>query len=302
MPSKVIRYEWLLYRNTMNDVKNKVAIGRYNTLKVKRSVDFGVFLDDGEGGDILMPQKYVADNVQIGDMVDVFVYSDSEDRLVATTEKPRAQVGEFAYLPVKAISRFGAFLDWGLTKDLLVPYSEQRDRMEMDRSYVVYVYVDKNTKRIAASEKINKYLDNIAPRYETGDEVDVMVCEVTDLGYKAIVNNMHLGMIYRTEAFKILRVGDRMKAYVKKVREDDKIDLSLQKLGFGKVDSLRQTIIQKLRENGGRMAVGDKTDPETIMLAFGCSKKAFKMAIGSMYKEGSIAIEADGIKLLRKEE
>ncbi|MCQ2230071.1 MAG: S1-like domain-containing RNA-binding protein [Bacteroidales bacterium] len=287
----------------MNETKsNKVAIGRYNTLKVKRSVDFGVFLDDGEGNDILMPQKYVADHVQIGDMVDVFVYADSEDRLVATTETPRAQVGEFAYLPVKAISRFGAFLDWGLTKDLLVPYSEQRDRMEMDKSYVVYLYLDKNTKRVAASEKLNRYLDNIAPRYEVGEEVDVLVYDVTNLGYKAIINNTHSGVIYRTEAFKVLRVGDRMKAYVKKVREDDKIDLSLQKLGFGKVGSLRETIIKKLQENGGRMAVGDKTDPETIMLAFGCSKKAFKMAIGAMYKEGSISIEADGIRLLRKEE
>lgn len=288
-------------KKNMKDANNKVAIGRYNTLKIVRKVDFGVYLDDGNGSDILMPQKYVPDNVGIGDFVDVFVYADSEDRLVATTEKPKAIAGEFAYLPVKAISRFGAFLDWGLTKDLLVPYSEQRDRMEMDKSYVVYIYVDKNTHRIAASEKISKYLDNIAPRYEQGDEVDILICSITNLGYKAIINNTHTGIIYRTEAYKPLAIGQRMKAYIKKVREDDKIDLSIGKLGYEKVDSLRDTIIQKLKENGGRMAIGDKTDPEIIKFAFGCSKKAFKMTIGSMYKDGLISIDPEGIKLMRND-
>lgn len=285
----------------MKENNSKVAIGRYNTLRIVRTVDFGVYLDGGDLGDILMPQKYVPSHVGVGDDVDVFVYADSEDRLVATTEKPAAQVGEFAYLPVKSVSRFGAFLDWGLTKDLLVPYSEQRDRMQPDKSYVVYIFLDKNTKRIAASEKTNKYLDNIAPRYETGEEVDCLICDTTELGYKAIINNAHTGIIYKSETYRAMSIGERMKAYVKKVREDDKIDLSLQKLGFEKVDSLRQTIIQKLKINGGRMAVGDKTDPETIKFAFGCSKKAFKMTIGSMYKDGIIAIEQDGIRLLRKE-
>lgn len=286
----------------MKDANLKVAIGKYNTLKIIRKVDFGVYLDDCNGGDILMPQKYVPDNVTVGDFVDVFVYADSEDRLVATTEKPKAQVGQFAYLPVKTISRFGAFLDWGLTKDLLVPYSEQRNRMEMDHSYIVYIYVDKNTRRIAASEKINKYLDNIAPRYETGEEVDALICGSTPLGYKAIINNTHTAIIYKTDAYRPLLTGERIKAYVKKVRDDDKIDLSLQRLGFEKTSDLRQVIIQRLKENGGRMAVGDKTDPETIKFAFGCSKKAFKMTIGALYKDGVILLQPDCITLLRKEE
>ncbi len=275
----------------------KIALGRYNTLRITRKVDFGVYLNGGADGDILMPQKYVPINAEIGDEVDVFVYADSEDRLVATTEKPLATVGQFAYLKVTNVTRFGAFLDWGLTKDLLVPYGEQRSRMQVGESYIVYIYVDANTRRIAASEKTGKYLDNIAPRYEPGEEVDALIESRTDLGYKAIVNNAHTGIIYHSDVFRPMHIGQRIKAYIGKVRDDDKIDLLLQKTGFGKVDNLRQSITQRLRENGGRMAVGDKTDPDTIRLAFGCSKKAFKMTIGAMYKDGEIRIGENEITL-----
>lgn len=276
---------------------NKIALGCYNTLRITRKVDFGVYLDGGEDDDILMPQKYVPVNAEVGDEVDVFVYADSEDRLVATTEKPFATVGQFAYLKVTTVTRFGAFLDWGLTKDLLVPYSEQRSRMQVGESYIVYIYADNNTRRIAATEKTSRYLDNIAPRYQNGEEVDALIVARTDLGYKAIINNLHTGIIYNSDVYRPLQIGQTIKAYISKVRDDDKIDLKLQKSGFDKVSSLRQTIVQRLHENGGRMAVGDKTDPETIKLAFGCSKKAFKMTIGAMYKDGEINIADNCITL-----
>lgn len=281
-----------------NDARLTVALGKYNTLRIVRKVDFGVYLDGGQDGDILMPRKYVPDTVDVGDMVDVFVYRDSEDRLVATTEKPLAQVGDFAYLKVKTVSRFGAFLDWGLTKDLLVPYREQRDRMEVDKSYVVYIFVDPETKRIAASEKVGRYLGNLAPRFKAGDEVDILVAEKTDIGYKAIINNSHYGMLYANELYQPVSIGMRCKAYINRLRDDDKIDLTLRKTGYNKVDDLKEVVIRKLKENGGYMAVGDKTDAQTILLAFGCSKKAFKMAIGTLYKNGIIDLKTDGITLL----
>lgn len=281
-----------------NNSNIKPQLGRYNTLRIVRKVDFGVYLDGGTLGDILMPQRYVPQNAEIGEYVDAFVYLDSEDRLVATTEKPLAQVGEFAYLKVKAVSRFGAFLDWGLAKDLLVPYSEQRDRMEVDKSYVVYVFVDEESQRIAATEKVSRYLNNIAPRYSAGQEVDILISERNDLGYKAIINNQHTGLLYHNELYQRVEVGQRTKAYVARLRDDDKIDLSLRPTGYAKVDDLKSIIVRRLRENNGHMPVGDKTDAQTILLAFGCSKKAFKMALGALYKQGVVEIGNDGIRLV----
>lgn len=281
-----------------NNSNIKPQLGRYNTLRIVRKVDFGVYLDGGTLGDILMPQRYVPQNAEIGEYVDAFVYLDSEDRLVATTEKPLAQVGEFAYLKVKAVSLFGAFLDWGLAKDLLVPYSEQRDRMEVDKSYVVYVFVDEESQRIAATEKVSRYLNNIAPRYSAGQEVDILISERNDLGYKAIINNQHTGLLYHNELYQRVEVGQRTKAYVARLRDDDKIDLSLRPTGYAKVDDLKSIIVRRLRENNGHMPVGDKTDAQTILLAFGCSKKAFKMALGALYKQGVVEIGNDGIRLV----
>lgn len=277
--------------------KSSISVGKYNSLRIAREVEFGVYLDGEELGDILMPKKYVPGNVSVGDNIDAFVYRDSEDRLIATTEKPYATVGEFAFLKVKTVTQHGAFLDWGLLKDLLVPYREQRSRMAVDESYVVYIFLDSNSGRIAATEKYNKYLDNLAPKYEQGDEVDILISERTPLGYKAIINNTHTGIIYNSEVQRRLSIGERTKAYIAKVRDDDKIDLSLRALGYSKVDSLRDVIIRRLREHGGSMPVGDKTEPETIKAVFGCSKKAFKMTIGTLYKEGVINITPQGIEL-----
>lgn len=278
--------------------KSSISVGKYNSLRVARMVDFGAYLDGGDMGDILMPKKYLPDNVEVGNNIDAFIYRDSEDRLIATTEKPFAVVGEFAFLKVKTVTQHGAFLDWGLLKDLLVPYREQRSRMNVDESYIVYIFLDSNSGRIAATEKYNKYLDNLAPKYEQGEEVNILICEQTPLGYKAIINNTHTGIIYNSEVHRRLSTGEKTKAYIAKVRDDDKIDLSLRALGYNKIDSLREVIIRRLREHGGSMPVGDKTEPETIKVIFGCSKKAFKMTIGTLYKEGVINITSQGIELL----
>lgn len=280
------------------DAKPQLSIGRYNTLRIARRVDFGVYLSAGSEGEILMPGRYVPVNAEVGDRVDCFVYYDSDDRLVATTEQPLACEGDFAYLECKAVSQYGAFLDWGLAKDLLVPYSGQRTRMEIGRRYIVRIYIDSESHRIAATEKIGRYLDNLAPRYTTGEQVDILIAERTPIGYKAIVNNRHTGLLYADELRSPVDIGQRCNAYIKKLRDDDRIDLSLDRLGFDKVQDLKHIVLRRLRENAGRMAVGDKTDPETIRMAFGCSKKAFKMTIGNMYREGLITIGNNEITLL----
>lgn len=274
-----------------------VEIGKINTLEVVRETDNGLYLDGRELGEILMPKKFITDEVRNLGWADVFVYSDSEDRLVATTEKPFAMVGDFAMLKVVATSKFGAFLDWGLPKDLLVPFREQKADMVEGRSYLVYLFVDVLTKRIAASAKLDKYLDNTPPEYEMGDEVQLMIAEETDLGYKAIVNNEHWGMLYKNQLFQTLSHGQKMTGYINKVRDDDKIDLLLEKPGYEKVDAISQKILDELKENRGFMAVSDKTSPEMIQVMFGISKKSFKKAIGSLYKKRMISFDSDGIRL-----
>jgi hypothetical protein len=228
---------------------------------------------------------------------DVFVYTDSEDRLVATTEKPFAMVGEFAYLKAVATSKFGAFLDWGLPKDLLVPFREQKADMVEGRSYLVFLFVDLLTKRIAASAKLDKFLDNTPPEYEPGDEVQLMIAEETDLGYKAIVNNEHWGMLYKNQIYQPLSQGQKITGYINKVRDDDKIDLLLEKPGYEKVDSISRKILNELKQNRGFMAVSDNTSPEMINALFGISKKNFKKAIGNLYKKRMITFDSDGIRL-----
>lgn len=275
-----------------------VEIGKINTLTVVRETENGVYLDGGEHGEILMPQKFVTEEVKkIGTAV-VLVYTDSEDRLVATTETPIAMVGEFAVLKAVAISKFGAFLDWGLPKDLLVPFREQKADMVEGRSYLVYVFLDLQTNRIAASAKIDKFLDNTPPEYEVGEEVDLIIVEETDLGYKAIVNEEHWGILYRNQTYQSLENGQKVKGYINKIREDDKIDLLLEKPGYEKVDAISQKILDELKENKGFMAVSDKSSPEMIKAMFGISKKNFKKAIGGLYKKRLISFESDGIKLI----
>ncbi len=272
-------------------------IGKYNNLRVIKEVDFGVYLDGEQDGEILMPIRYVPKNCQVGDYVDVFLYLDSEDRPVATTETPYAQVGEFAMLRVKSVNKIGTFLDWGIMKDLLVPFREQKVTMTEERSYLVYIYVDEETRRIVASAKLNKFLNKSVPEYEVGQEVDLIIESETDLGYKAIINNKHWGILYENEVFEQLDKGLKIKGYIRKIRPDDKIDLSLHPLGYEKVDPIAQMILDQLKKERGFIAVSDKSDAEKVYQVFGVSKKAFKQAIGSLYKKRLITIGPDGIRL-----
>ena len=277
-----------------------VEIGKINTLEVVRETDNGFYLDGQELGEILMPRKFITDEVRNQGWANVFVYTDSEDRLVATTEKPFAMVGEFAFLKVVATSNFGAFLDWGLPKDLLVPFREQKAKMVEGGIYLVYLFLDLLTNRIAASAKLDKYLDNTPPEYNPGDEVQLLVADETDLGYKAIVNNEHWGMLYKNQVYQPLTPGQKITGYVNKVRDDEKIDLLLEKPGYEKVDAISQKILDELKQNRGFMAVSDNTSPEMINAMFGISKKNFKKAIGSLYKKRMITFDSDGIRLSKK--
>ncbi len=274
-------------------------IGKINTMRINRAVDFGVYLDGGEEGEILMPKKYIPEGKKIGDEVEAFVYMDSEDRPVATTEKPLVQVGQFGALKVLEVNELGAFADWGVLKDLLIPYAEQRENLEEGQSVVVYVYLDKVSRRIVGSAKVEKFLDTYALDVEEGDEVDLMVFGKTPLGYKAIVNGLHTGVLYKNEVFKPLRIGDQMKGFIKKIREDEKIDLSLSKVSFEQSKDLTSIIIAKLKENGGFLRVTDKSNPDFIYQLFGESKKTFKKAVGHLYKQRLIVIEQEGIRLAK---
>jgi hypothetical protein len=274
------------------------AIGLMNELEVVKTVDFGIYLDGGPHGEILMPRRYVPEGCKPGDVLNVFIYLDSEDRLLATSETPKAMVGEFALLKVISVTAVGAFLDWGLPKDLLVPFREQQQRMEEGKSYLVYVYLDDESQRIVATSKLDKCVDNIPVDYEVGEEVDLLIAGQTDLGYKAIIDNSHWGMIYKNEVFQDLKTGQKLKGFIKTIREDEKIDLSLQKEGYEKIDDLSQAILNKLAANNGFLPFTDKTDPELIKKTFQISKKNFKKAIGSLYKHRLISLEDDGIRML----
>jgi hypothetical protein len=275
-----------------------IQVGRFNTLRVVKKLDFGVYVDGGESGEILLPVRYVPPHCEIDDEIEVFIYFDSEDRIIATTEQPLAQVGEFAFLQVKSVNQVGAFLDWGLMKDLLVPFREQKVKMVAGKSYVVYVYVDAESGRIVASAKLDKFVDNVFPEYEPGQEVNLLIETETDLGFTAIINNLHRGMLYKNEVFELLEKGQQLKGYVKKVRTDEKIDLLLHKPGYSKVDDLSQVVIDQLQAHGGFMNVTDKSDPEEIYDLFGMSKKTFKKAIGLLYKNRIVSLENNGIRLL----
>jgi uncharacterized protein len=273
-------------------------IGRTNRLPVLRKVSIGVFLDGDTLGDLLVPNRYVPANTAEGDVLDVFIYLDSEDRLIATTEVPFAQVGDFAFLKALAATKVGAFLDWGLSKDLLVPFSEQQQKMEVGRHYLVHVYLDDNTKRIVASSKIEKFLDNLPPEYKPGEEVELMIASKTELGYKAIINSLHTGVLYGNQVFKPLSIGQKMKGYIQKVREDEKIDLLLEKPGYEKIDDISASILEVLTRSNGFLPITDKSEPEEISRIFGMSKKNFKKAVGALYKKRLIDLGPDGLRLV----
>lgn len=274
-----------------------VEIGKINRLKIKKQVDFGVYLD-GDGQEILLPKRYVPEGAQPGDELSVFLYHDNEGRLIATTDKPYAQVGEFQYMEVKSVNQVGAFLEWGIMKDLLVPYKEQNGRMREGGWYLVYVRLDEKSGRITASARINKFLNNVPPEYDQNESVDLIVADETDIGYKVIINNRHWGMVYRNEVFQRLEKGEHLRGYVKEVRDDDKIDVSLTPLGYQKVEGISAIILDSLKAQGGFLAVHDKSNPDLIYSLFRCSKKSFKQAIGSLYKQQLITIERDGIRLV----
>lgn len=275
------------------------AIGRYNSLQVTKYTDFGLYLDGGADGEILLPKRYIpkGETLEVGDWLNVFVYLDSEDRLIATTQKPKVQVGGFASLKVVEINRVGLFLDWGLPKDLLLPHSEEKRPLQVGDYCVVYVYLDQRTRRITATARLDRHLDKTPVRYETGQEVDLLVVEKTDMGFKAIINNEHWGLIHNNEVFKFLRGGMRERGFIREVRADGKISLSLQPLGREAASSLSEQILAKLREASGQLPLSDKSSPEQISSLFGVSKGNFKKAIGGLYKQGLIVIEADRIRL-----
>lgn len=274
-----------------------VRLGRYNQLEVVKEVDFGVYLDGGDDGEILLPARYVPEDCQPGDMLNVFIYLDNEERLVATTLTPYAQVGDFACLEVAWTNQYGAFLDWGLMKDLFVPFREQKMKMQKGKRYVVYVHLDEESYRIVASAKVEHFLSTEKPDYQPGQEVEVLVWQRTELGYKVIVENKFSGMLYHNEIFQPLEVGMRLTAFIKQVRPDGKIDLVLQKAGARKVDDFSEVLWQYIKDNDGFTPLNDKTDAEVIYHTFGVSKKTFKKAVGDLYKKRRIVLEEDGIHL-----
>ena len=274
-------------------------IGRYNSLQIVKHTHFGLYLDGAQDGEILLPNRYIPKDVptEDEDWLNVFVYLDSEDKLLATTEKPKVQVGEFASLKVVEVNSIGVFLDWGLPKDLLLPYSEEKRTLQAGDYCVVHVYLDKHTRRITATARLDRYLDKTPANYSVGQEVDLLVAEATDMGFKAIINNKHWGLIHKNEVFKFLRPGKQEKGFIKEIRADGNIALSLQPVGVEAAGSLNAKILAKLRENGGTLPVSDKSDPQVISGLFGVSKGNFKKAIGGLYKQGQIVIHADRIDL-----
>lgn len=276
-----------------------IELGKYNDLEVVKALDFGVYLDGGEAGEILLPIRYVPNLTAIGDVLKVFIYRDSEDRLIATTETPLATVGEVARMRCKQLTNIGAFMDWGLMKDLLVPYSEQDLKAEEGRFYLTYVYLDETTERIVGSFKLRKHLNkDEAPPYSIGDAVDVLIGGPGDLGTTVVVENQYWGMVYQNETFRKLYHGDRLKGYVKAIRPDNKIDISLQPLGFDNANTVAvERVLRALDRANGFLPLTDKTDAEVIYQSVQLSKKAFKKAIGSLYKERKITIEDGGIRV-----
>lgn len=277
-----------------------IELGKFNTLRVVKEVDFGMYLDGGEEGEILLPSRYVPENCKPGDELTVFIYLDNEERLVATTLTPLVQVGEFACLEVAWINQYGAFLNWGLMKDLFVPFREQKMKMQIGKQYVIHAHLDDESYRIVASAKVDRYLSKEKVPYEPGQEVSILIWQKTDLGFKAIIENRYSGLLYESEIFQPLHTGMTLKAYVKQVREDGKIDLILQKPGQGKVEDFAATLLDYIREQGGHITLHDKSPAEEIYDTFGVSKKTFKKAVGDLYKKHVVLLQENGIELVKK--
>lgn len=274
-----------------------LKLGKINTMKVLRKVDFGMYLEGGPTGDILLPKRYIPKGTKIGDELDVFIYLDQDERPIATTQKPLAMVGDFAYLRVAWTNEHGAFLDWGLMKDVFCPFREQKMRMEKDRSYIVHIHLDEDSYRIVASAKIEHFLSKEAPEYKKGNKVDILVWQKTDLGFKVIIDNKFQGLIYNDQVFRNLHTGDRAKAYISAIRPDGKIDVALQKEGREQTLDFAERLYEYLFKHDGYCPYTDKSAAEDIYAEFNVSKKVFKKAVGDLYKRRLITLAPDGIEL-----
>ena len=275
-----------------------IKLGDYNTLKIVKSVDFGLYLDGGDAGEILLPNRYVPDGFAIGDDLEVFIYLDQDEKLVATTLHPLAKVGDIAYLEVAWVNEYGAFLNWGLMKDLFCPFREQKMRMQKGQSYIVYVKEDEESHRLIATAKVDKYLSTDRPPYKHGDAVDILIWQKTDLGFKAIVGNQYQGQIYEDQIFQPLHTGDRLTAYVDHIRQDHKIDITLQPTGRRQTEEFSEVLLRYLQENNGHCDLGDKSPSELIADRFKVSKKVYKKAVGDLYRRRLITISDQGIDLV----
>ena len=275
-----------------------IRLGDYNQLKVVKKVDFGLYLDGGDEGEILLPSRYVPEGSKVGDELTVFIYLDQEERPVATTEHPLAKVGDFAYLRVAWVNEYGAFLDWGLMKDIFCPFKEQKMRMVKDNYYIVYIKLDEESYRIMATAKVERYFAPQPPSYLPGDDVDLIVWQKTDLGFKVIIDNCYPGLVYENQVFRPLHTGDRLRGYISYVRPDGKIDVMLQPTGRQQTEEFANTLLNYLHDNGGHCNLGDKSPAELIADTFKVSKKTFKKAVGDLYRRKLITIADDGITLV----
>ncbi len=275
-----------------------LKLGDYNTLKIVKRVDFGLYLDGGDEGEVLLPKRYVTPQMQLGDELTVFIYLDQDEKVVATTETPLAKVGEFAYLEVAWINQYGAFLKWGLMKDLFCPFREQKQRMEQGKSYIVYIKEDEESHRLMATAKVEKYLNSPRTVFKHGDAVDCLIWQKTDLGFKAIINNEYQGQLYDNQIFQPLHTGDRLTVYIDHVRQDEKIDLTLQPTGRQHTLDFAEVLLRYLHENDGFCNLNDKSPSELIADRFKVSKKAYKKAVGDLYRRRLITITEEGIKLV----
>ena len=276
----------------------KITLGAYNLLKVVKKVDFGMYLDGGVEGEILLPTRYVPEGCKIGDELNVFLYLDQDEKIIATTLEPLAKVGDFACLEVAWVNEYGAFLNWGLMKDLFCPFREQKKRMQKGERYIVYVKLDEESYRIMATAKVDKYLNQDKPAYKHGDEVDLLVQQKTELGFKVIIDNAYGGLIYDNQVFRPLHTGDRLKGYIDRVRPDGKIDVTVQPTGRRQTEEFSDVLLAYLQDNGGHCSLGDKSPAELIADRFKVSKKTFKKAIGDLYRKRLITISDEGIDLV----
>ncbi|MCW3076238.1 MAG: GntR family transcriptional regulator [Bacteroidetes bacterium] len=279
-----------------------IHIGKTNTLTILRESAVGLHLGDDDKNEVLLPASFIKSDFKVKDKIEVFVYKDSEDRLIATTQIPYAELYSFAFLRVTSISEVGAFLDWGLEKDLFMPFREQKNDMHEGESYVVYIYLDEETNRIIASAKIGNFISNEHLQVEVGDEVDLMVFEESPLGFSCIIDRMHRGLMYRNDIYKDIQIGDELKGYIKNIRQDNLIDLSLQKPGFQNVLSSTDMILEYLHHNNGYLNLNDKSSPEEIAKQFAMSKATFKKSIGVLYRHRKVLIKDDGVYLVKPED